>query len=116
VSLARDCGPDERLLLAQAVWNLQWSRFDSQNWTENRAPTQIYRLLINQTLPDLRSNADFKTTHAFSHCLGRLLPVITDSNGKLAAGHGHEACWATPMQSGGQVECNFAFKRPEHQS
>ena len=47
-----------------------WSRFYSQDWNENRAPTQISGLLINQTLQILRSNADFKTAHAFSHSLG----------------------------------------------
>ena len=47
-----------------------WSRFYSQDWNENRAPTQISGLLINQTLQILRSNADIKTAHAFSHSLG----------------------------------------------
>jgi hypothetical protein len=27
-------------------------RFDSQDWSENRVPTQIFGLLINQTLAD----------------------------------------------------------------
>lgn len=29
-----------------------WSWFDSQDWNENRAPTQISGLLSNQTLAD----------------------------------------------------------------
>ena len=29
-----------------------WSRFYSQDWNENRAPTQISGLLMNQTLAD----------------------------------------------------------------
>ena len=54
------------------------SRLERQERIENRAYKQLLADGPTKRWQILRSNADFKTTHAFSPSLGRKQPLVSD--------------------------------------